>query len=161
MNKTFFYFLTTISLLFSNVDLYWDLGLAITKFPIQSKQDDLLTLSTFNRIEGLKKYYSHDFEGSIYYFKQLDAIQQEYILYEYAHAYYQLNKFQEAISLLHNYKNQLLTENLIYLKSKILTRLQDYEAALSNLELLQQDFPNSDYLRIIQFEVEKIHLLNQ
>ena len=64
--------LSVLSFLFADINLYWDLGVGITDFPVKNSQDNLITLSTFNRIEGLKKYYNQDFEGAIYHFSQLD-----------------------------------------------------------------------------------------
>ena len=153
--------LPVVSLLMSNINLYWDLGLGVTNFPVRAGNEDFIKLSTFNRIEGLKKYYNNDFEGAIYHFSQLNYLQQDYIVYEYAHAYYELNQFETALELLNIFPEDLMTENIIYLKSKILTTLGDYDAALTNLQLLTQDFPDSDYARIIQFDIEKINLLSR
>ena len=149
------------SILFSNVTLYWDLGLGITKFETHNHQEDLLKLSTFNRIEGLKKYYNQNFEDAIYYFQQLNNNQLNYVLYEYANAYYELNKPQEAALLLSNYNNNSLDDNLIYLKSKIFTEIQDYRLALENLQYLKNHFPESSYRKILIFDIEKINLLAQ
>ena len=149
------------SILLSNVTLYWDLGLGITKFETHNHQEDLLKLSTFNRIEGLKKYYNQNFEDAIYYFQQLNNNQLNYVLYEYANAYYELNKPQEAALLLSNYNNNSIDDNLIYLKSKIFTEIQDYRLALENLQHLKNYFPESSYNKIIIFDIEKINLLAQ
>ena len=150
-----------ISITFPKVTLYWDLGLGITEFETHNHQEDVIKLSTFNRIEGLKKYYNQDFEGAIYYFQQLNKNQLNYVLYEYANAYYELHKPQEAIILLSNYHNDSLDDNLIYLKSKIFTTTQDYELALENLQYLKNYFPESSYNKIIIFDIEKINLLAQ
>ena len=158
MIRTIVMILPVVSLLMSNINLYWDLGLGVTNFPVRTSNEDFIKFSTFNRIEGLKKYYSNDFEGAIYHFSQLDYLQQDHILYEYAHAYYELNQFETALELLNVFSDDLVNENIIYLKSKILTTLGDYDAALMNLQLLKQDSPESDYARIIQFEIEKINL---
>ena len=157
MNRVIFLFF--LSFLCADINLYWDLGLGTTNFQIKNPQTDLITLSTFNRIEGLKKYYNHDFEGAIYHFSQLESNQQAHILYEYAHSYCMVNKFNDALTLLNNISSHLLTENLIYLKSKTLTTIGNYNDALLHLEELKQDFPHSEYIKIIQFEIEKINLL--
>ena len=83
------------------------------------------------------------------------------MLYEYANAYYELNKHQEAALLLSNYNNNSLDDNLIYLKSKIFTEIQDYRLALENLQYLKNHFPESSYKKIITFDIEKINLLAQ
>ena len=151
--------LFSISVIFCYIDLYWDLVIAVTSFPVNNSHSDLITLSTYNRINGIKKYYNHDFEGAISQFNQLNSTQKDYIVYEYADSYYQLNQFDNALNILNDYYNQDPTENILYLKSKILAKLGNYALALENLELLKQNFPKSDYIRIIQFEIEKINLL--
>ena len=92
MNKAIITSLVVLSFLFANVQLYWDLGIGITDFSVNNSKEDLITLSTFNRIEGLKKYYNHDFEGAIYHFSQLEPTHQLPILYEHIHSYYSINK---------------------------------------------------------------------
>ena len=69
-----------VSFIFCNINLYWDLGIAVTNFPVNNSQSDLMTLSTYNRINGIKKYYNHDFEGAISQFNQLNSTQKDYII---------------------------------------------------------------------------------
>ena len=52
MNK--FIIIFVVSFLCADINLYWDLGVGITNFSVKNSQDNLITLSTFNRIEGLK-----------------------------------------------------------------------------------------------------------
>ena len=104
-----------VSFIFCNINLYWDLGIAVTNFPVNNSQSDLMTLSTYNRINGIKKYYNHDFEGAISQFNQLNSTQKDYIIYEYADSYNQLNQFDNALNILNDYYNQDPTENILYL----------------------------------------------
>ena len=65
------------------------------------------------------------------------------------------------MALLSDYHNNLLNDNLIYLKSKIFTMMQDYESALLNLKYLKNYSPESSYARIITFDIERINLLDK
>ena len=151
--------ISVLSFLFADIHLYWDLGVGITDFPVKNSQENLITLSTFNRIEGLKKYYNQDFEAAIYYFSQLDYAHQTHILYEHVHSYYSIDKPHDALILLNNTPANLLTENLIYLESQIFSEIGNYSQALLSLEKLKTHFPDSEYIKIVQFEIEKINLL--
>lgn len=151
--------ISVLSFLFADINLYWDLGVGITDFPVKNSQENLITLSTFNRIEGLKKYYNQDFEAAIYYFSQLDYSHQTNVLYEYAHSYYSIHKPHDALILLNNTSANLLTENLIYLESQIFSEIGNHSQALLSLEKLKTHFPDSEYIKIVQFEIEKINLL--
>tara|TARA_B100001175_G_scaffold156712_1_gene132757 strand:- start:78 stop:554 length:477 start_codon:yes stop_codon:yes gene_type:complete len=158
MNKvliTIFMFYTLYS-----VDFFWDLGVGISKVPTKMKNNDI-SLMTFNRLEGLKKYYAMDYSSAIYHFSQLNNQEQSTILYEYTDSYYCLDQFNNAIEVLAEYNNIDLTENIIYLKSKIYLKLNLYDNALSDLNYLIDFFPNSDYTNILQFEIEKINLLKR
>tara|TARA_Y100001960_G_scaffold311875_1_gene372962 strand:- start:1867 stop:2346 length:480 start_codon:yes stop_codon:yes gene_type:complete len=157
MNK--FIIIFVVSFLCADINLYWDLGVGITNFSVKNSQDNLITLSTFNRIEGLKKYYNQDFEGAIYHFSQLDDTQKVHVLYEYVDSYHATNSPHRALALLHTISVAPLTENLLYLESEVLSSIGNYEDALFVLEQLKTQFPNSEYNKIVQFEIEKINLL--
>jgi tetratricopeptide (TPR) repeat protein len=146
------------SIMFSGVEFFWDLGVGISDIPVKQKNSDI-SISTFHRLEGLKKYYSMDYESAIYHFSQLNIASQSSILYEYVDCYYTMNKFSTAIQVLESYSNSELSENMIYLKSKIYCKLNLYDSALEDLNYLIQFYPNSDYVNILQFEIEKINLL--
>ena len=47
------------------------------------------------------------------------------------------------------------SENLLYLKSQVFIALDNYEQALLILDALKNNFPSSDYLEIIKFDLEK------
>jgi len=158
MNKvliTIFMFCTLYS-----VDFFWDLGVGISTVPTKMRNNDI-SLMTFNRVEGLKKYYAMDYSSAIYHFSQLNNQEQSSILYEYIDSYYCVGQFNNAIEVLAGYNNIDLTENIIYLKSKIYLKLNLYDNALSDLNYLINFFPNSDYTNILQFEIEKINLLKR
>ena len=157
MNKFIIMFM--FSFLLSDINLYWDLGVGITNFPVKNSQENLITLSTFNRIEGLKKYYNQDFEGAIYHFSQLDYPNQAHVLYEYVHSYYSTHRHDAALALLNNLSSELLTENLLYLESQLFSAIGNHAQALLSLEQLSTNFPDSEYIKILQFEIEKINLL--
>jgi len=148
-----------ISTIYS-VDFFWDLGVGISAVPTKNPNHNI-SLMTFNRLEGLKKYYTMDYESAVYYFSQLNENDQFNILYEYIDSYYSLSQFNKAIQVLAGYNNIDLTENIIYLKSKIYLKLNLYDDALSNLNYLIKFFPNSEYTDILQFEIEKINLLKR
>ena len=59
------------SIMFSGVEFFWDLGVGISDIPVKQKNSDI-SISTFHRLEGLKKYYSMDYESAIYHFSQLN-----------------------------------------------------------------------------------------
>jgi len=151
--------ISVLSFLFADINLYWDLGVGITDFPVKNHQENLITLSTFNRIEGLKKYYNQDFEGAIYHFSQLDYAQQENVLYEYVNSYYCISKPNAALIVLHNTSPGLFTENLLYLESQLFSATGNHAQALLSLEQLKTNYPDSEYIKILQFEIEKINLL--
>ena len=158
MNKvliTMFMFCTLYS-----VDFFWDLGVGISNVPTKMKNNNI-SLMTFNRLEGLKKYYAMDYSSAIYHFSQLNKNEQSTILYEYIDSYYSLGQLHHAIDVLAEYNNIDLTENIIYLKSKIYLKLNLYNNAMSDLNYLINFFPNSDYTNILQFEIEKINLLKR
>ena len=70
-----------------------------------------------------------------------------------------MEQLSEAINLLHIYNNSKLSNNIIYLKSKIYIKLKNYEEALNNLNYLISFHPDSDYSNIVRFDIEKINLL--
>ena len=158
MNKlliTFFMFC-----ILHSADFFWDLGVGISNVSTKMQNNDI-SLITFNRLEGLKKYYAMDYSSAIYHFSQLNNQEQSSILYEYIDSYYCLGQFNNAIEVLAEYNNIDLTENIIYLKSKIYLKLNLHDNALSDLNYLINFFPNSDYTNILQFEIEKINLLKR
>jgi len=158
MNKVLIF-----SLLFCQIygaNFFWDLGVGISNVPSKTSIHDI-SLMTFNRLEGLKKYYSMDYEAAVYHFSQLPNNNQSNILYEYIDSYYLLNQFNTAITVLEQYNNIELTENIIYLKSKIYLKLNLYDNALADLNYLIHNFPESEYSEILQFEIEKINLLKR
>ena len=157
MNK-FLVFILLFSVMFSSIEFFWDLGISISDVPVKQKNSDI-SISTFHRLEGLKKYYSMDYQSAIYHFSQLNLTGQSSVLYEYADCYYSMDKFNDAIQVLESYSNRELSENMIYLKSKIYCKLNLYDNALADLNYLIQFYPNSDYVNILQFEIEKINLL--
>ena len=158
MNKILFISAITCLNLYG-LDFFWDLGVGISNVPLNQKNTDI-TISTFHRVEGIKKYYAMDYNSAIFHFSQLDELDQKNILYEYIDCYYSINAFDEAMKVFEPYSNFDLSDNVIYLKSKIYLKSNLLNDALYNLNYLIEFFPNSEYVDIIQFEIEKINLLN-
>ena len=98
--------------LFSSVEIFWDLGLGISEFSAPN-HNQAIELSTFHRLEGLKKYYDNDYKTAIYHFSQLDTQDANHILYEHLDCYYILGQLSNASSLLNNYDNHTLSDNII------------------------------------------------
>ena len=141
----------------SATSMYWDLGVAIASEPNKLNVTNSIDLSTYHRIEGLKKYYSSDFMGALFHFEELNTTNKHLVLYEYIDSYYLSGDCEQALLIFDNYNN--LSDNLLYLKSQILVTLEHYDEALLVLELLQNNFLDSDYTDIIKFDLEKIYLL--
>ena len=158
MNKMI-YFLVFIFVIHAETNLYWDLGIAISPYSSQKHSQATIELSTYNRIEGLKKYYIDDFNGALFHFKALSDINKQPILYEYINSYYSIGDYIQATAILENYNNNELSDNILYLKSKVFMMMGDYEQSFLTLEYLKNNFPGSDYLGIIKFDLEKINLL--
>tara|TARA_Y100000746_G_C15255211_1_gene347288 strand:+ start:132 stop:611 length:480 start_codon:yes stop_codon:yes gene_type:complete len=158
MNKIIF-FLNFIFFVHATPNMYWDLGIAISPHSNQSNYTKSIELSTYNRIEGLKKYYIDDFSGAIFHFESLNDAMQQIVLYEYIDSYYSIGQPMKALSILTNHNNAELSDNILYLKSQVLMMLGDYEQSIVTLNDLTNNFPSSDYLEIIKFDLEKINLL--
>ena len=156
MNKLWIFIFSSI--LISSVEIFWDLGLGISEFSAPN-HNQTIELSAFHRLEGLKKYYDNDYKTAIYHFSQLDKQDVNHVLYEYLDCYYTLGQLSEASNLLQNSDNQILSDNIIYLKSKINFKLQNYKQSLDDLHYLKQHYEDSDYFDIIRFDIEKINLL--
>ena len=155
MNKILFFI--ACSFIYGQPQLYWDLGVAISAYPTPHNNTHSIDLSTYHRLEGLKKYYLNDFSGALFHFEQLNSENKELILYEYIDSYYSIGDYLNALSILNNANS--LSDNILYLKSQIFIMLNNYDDAIFVLEELKINFPSSDYLDIIKFDLEKINLL--
>ena len=158
MNKIII-FLNFMFFIYATPNMYWDLGIAIFPHSNTANYTKSIELSTYNRIEGLKKYYIDDFNGAIFHFEALNHTTQQIVLYEYINSYYSIGQHMKALSILTNYNNAELSDNILYLKSQVLMMLGDYEQSIVTLNYLKNNFPSSDYLEIIKFDLEKINLL--
>ena len=85
-----------------------------------------------------------DYESAIYHFSQLDENDKMIVLYEYTDCYYLLNKFSDAINILKNYDNYELSENIIYLKSKIHFKLSYYCFSLEHPSCRDMSVPSDE-----------------
>jgi len=141
----------------TNTNMYWDLGVAVSPNINKLGTSNSIDLSTFHRLEGLKKYYQDNFQSALIHFEELNFSQKELILYEYVDSYNSLGHHNRALEVLNNY--DCSSDNLLYLKSQILIALDNYNAATLILGTLKNNFPSSDYLEIIKFDLEKINLL--
>jgi len=155
MNK---FLLTILFLMFSysTTNMYWDLGVAVSTTTNTIGSTNSINLSTFHRLEGLKKYYNTDFAVALIHFEELNSHQKELILYEYVDSYHALGNHNRALEILNTF--DCSSDNLLYLKSQIFIALDNYDAALLILDALKNNFPSSDYLEIIKFDLEKINL---
>ena len=95
--------------------------------------------------------------GALFHFEELNAANKPLVLYENIDSYYLSGDCEQALLILNDYNN--LSDNLLYLKSQILVTLGNYDEALFVLEVLQNNFTDSDYIDIIKFDLEKIYLL--
>ena len=105
----------------------------------------------------MKKYYNSNFSDALIHFEELSFDQKELILYEYVDSYNALGNHNYALEILSNY--DFHSENLLYLQSQIFIALDNYNKAILILDALKNNFPSSDYLEIIKFDLEKINLL--
>lgn len=142
---------------YSTTNMYWDLGMAVSTTTNTIGSTNSIHLSTFHRLEGLKKYYNANFSDALIHFEELNPTQKEFILYEYIDSYHSLGLHNRALEILDNYDSD--SDNLLYLKSQIFIALDNYDEALLILHTLKNNFPSSDYLEIIKFDLEKINLL--
>ena len=153
MNKLCVPIILLFATLFAN-NIYWDLGVAVLDNHT-SLSSEPIKLSTYHRTEGMKEYYIHNFNNAIFHFEQLSQLERKLVLYEYLDSYYSLNKLKRVIDILNNYSHSELSDNIIYLKSKTLTLLGQYDEAI----LLLHNINDLDYYNIINFDLEKINLL--
>ena len=156
MNK-FLLLIILLGLSYTTTNMYWDLGVAISTTPNNLGSTNSIDLSTFHRLEGLKKYYNSNFSEALIHFEELSFDQKELILYEYVDSYNALGNHNYALEILSNY--DFHSENLLYLQSQIFIALDNYNKAILILDALKNNFPSSDYLEIIKFDLEKINLL--
>ena len=158
MNRNIF-FISFVSILFSSSDIFWDLGVAISKYSINPSITQSFNLSTYHRIEGLKHYYVEDYSTAISHFEKINFEDHKLVIYEFSNAHFHTNNPDKALEILNTFNGLKGDENLQYLLSKILISLMMYEEALIVLDELKNNFKNSDYSDIIMFEIEKINLL--
>ena len=156
MNKAICLIIYTTFIL-ANTNMYWDLGVAVSSHSNQFNTTTGIDLSTYHRIEGLKKYYLNNFTGALFHFEELNLTHKELVLYEYIDSYYSIGDYSNALLIIDNYNS--ISDIILYLKSQIFIMLGNYGEAILSLEELKTNFPNSDYLDIIKFDLEKINLL--
>ena len=153
------FFISFISMLFPSSDIFWDLGVAISKYSINPSINQSFNLSTYHRIEGLKHYYVEDYSTAIFHFEKINFEDQKLVIYEFVNAHFLTNNHDKALEIINSFNGAKSDENLQYLLSKILISLMMYEEALIVLNELKNNFKNSEYSDIIMFEIEKINLL--
>tara|TARA_B100000676_G_scaffold65039_2_gene64702 strand:+ start:1193 stop:1675 length:483 start_codon:yes stop_codon:yes gene_type:complete len=157
MNKKLVICLYITSVIFS-LEIFWDLGVGITNFKTQSLTQDIQA-STFHRLEGTKKYYNRDYHTALFHFEQLQAPERFSVLYEYIDCYFLLGQYNKALDVLEAFGNHELSDNVLYLKSKIYLQLNLYNESLNCLLYIKKHFLDSEYSDILLFEIEKINLL--
>jgi len=158
MNKAIFT-ITFVSIVFANSNIFWDLGISISKYSINPNSTQTFNLSTFHRIEGLKHYYVEDYSAAISHFEQINFEDKKLVIYEYSNAYFNNNRPYKAMEIINSFNGTKSDENLQYLLAQILVSLMMYEEALVILNELKDNFKSSEYSDIIIFEIEKINLL--
>ena len=67
MNKFLLFIFCVFS--YSSTNMYWDLGVAVSTAPNTIGTENSIDLSTFNRLEGLKKYYNTNFASALIHFE--------------------------------------------------------------------------------------------
>ena len=158
MNKAIFT-ITFVSIVFTNSNIFWDLGISISKYSINPNNTQTFNLSTFHRIEGLKHYYVEDYSAAISHFEQINFEDKKLVIYEHSNAYFNDNRPYKAMEIINSFNGTKSDENLQYLLAQILISLMMYEEALVVLNELKDNFKGSEYSDIIIFEIEKINLL--
>ena len=158
MNRINTLSILTLSMLFP-VEIFWDLGVGITEFSSNSISQSIQA-STFHRLEGTKKYYQMDYRTALFHFEKIDEQERLSVLYEYVDCYYLLGHYAKALNILDSFSNSELNDNVLYLKSKIYLKLDLYNESLNCLNYIKQEYPDSGYQDIINFEIEKINLKN-
>ena len=98
MNRLIITTFISITQLFA-VRAYWDLGIGITEFSEPNYTHDI-SLSTYHRIEGLKKYYDMDYNLALYHFKEVGQTEIISVFYQYVDCYYLLGQYDKALSII-------------------------------------------------------------
>ena len=158
MNRMNTLLILTLSMLFP-VEIFWDLGVGITEFSSNSISQSIQA-STFHRLEGTKKYYQMDYTAALFHFEKISAEDRISVLYEYVDCYYSLGHYTKALNILESFDETQLTDNILFLKSKIFLKLDLYNESLNCLLYIRDNFLDSEYQGILMFEIEKINLLN-
>ena len=141
------------------VEIFWDLGVGITNFT-RSHVNQEISLSTYHRLEGMKKYYDMDYNAAIFHFESMDHNDRDAVLYYYIDCLYWTDQHAKALSEISSKSLDILTDNIIYLQSKVYYKLGLYTEALECLNYITSNFTNSEYNEIIIFDIEKLNLLN-
>ena len=141
------------------VQAYWDLGIGITEFSEPNYIHEI-SLSTYHRIEGVKKYYDMDYNSALYHFEEAGPAERLSVFYQYVDCYYLLGQYDKALSIIESNEQYFVNDNIIYLKSKIYLQLNLISESLNCLTYLKEHFPNSDYNNIVNFNIEKLNLRN-
>ena len=158
MNRNNISYIFLISFLFST-QILWDLGVGITNFSLNGSSQ-AIQASTFHRLEGIKKYYEMDYNAALFHFEKIEDNDLSSVMYEYLDCHYSLGSYTKALDILGSFPNHLLTDNILYLKSKIYLKLSLYNESRNCLLYLKDNYEDSDYRDIINFEIQKINLLN-
>ena len=140
------------------IQAYWDLGIGITEFSEPNYMNEI-SLSTYHRIEGMKKYYDMDYNSALYHFEEAGQAERLSAFYQYVDCYYMLAQYDKALSIIESNEQHTINDNILYLKSKIYLQLNLVSESLKCLTYLKENFPNSDYNNIVNFDIEKINLL--
>ena len=108
----------------------------------------------------MKKYYDMDYNAAIFHFESMDHNDRDAVLYYYIDCLYWTDQHAKALSEISSKSLDSLTDNIIYLQSKIYYKLGLYTEALECLNYITNNFTNSEYNEIIIFDIEKLNLLN-
>jgi len=158
MNRNNILFIFIVSSIFS-VEIFWDLGVGITEFASPTSSQTIQA-STYHRLEGTKKYYQMDYTSALFHFEKINTEDRISVLYEYVDCYYSLGHYTKALNILESFDETQLTDNILFLKSKIFLKLDLYNESLNSLLYIRDNFSDSEYQDILTFEIEKINLLN-
>ena len=158
MNRKNTLFVFILSSIFS-VEIFWDLGVGITDFTSHASSQTIQA-STYHRLEGTKKYYQMDYATALFHFEKINSEDRLTVLYEYVDCYYSLGYYTKALNILEPFLETQLTDNILFLKSKIFLELDLYNESLNCLLYIRDNHLDSEYQNILMFEIEKINLLH-
>ena len=122
MNRNNISFIFIVSSIFS-IEIFWDLGVGITEFA--SILPHKLFKLNIPQIRRNKEILSNGLYYGIISFEKINT-EDASALYEYVDCYYSLGHYAKALNILESFDETQLTDNILFLKSKIFLKLDLY-----------------------------------